>query len=444
MQKSLFIIFGITGDLSQRKLLPALQEMTIRNPDKEFYVLWIGRQETYHPAQNFIGPQKFSYLSLNVTQLEEYEKIKDFLDNHKEEFSEIIAYFAISPDLFIPVLSHLKASEIDKSISKVAFEKPFGFDLQSAVTLNNQILAVFKEEQIYRIDHYLAKEASQNLLAFRFSNSIFEPIWNSKYIDNIQIIASEELWVLNRGLYYDVYWALRDMLQNHILQVLALVTMDMPTDLNASSIKDEKVKAISSLKLSEDFENHVIYGQYEWYRQESWVKEDSRTETFVAMKLEMDSPRFAWIPIYLKTWKALDKKTTKVIVEFKALPWNPYQSLQPISNNKLVFDLWNKEVISLDLNVKMYWESKKINSSTAIFNEQTYSLDGYYRLLLDIYNGEGLLYTRWDMIEQSWKLVDQLLYCKDTCPALLPYQPWSTWPEAADRLLTKDGRKWNA
>lgn len=459
MKDILFVIFWITWDLANRKIIPALYEIKSKNKNLNFDVLWIGRRD-------FDKNQYYDYLEKNVLKSSEssdfndflkeinyfkvelnyeeyYQNLKNYLEANKQNYSKIIMYLAISPDLFVPVLLNIKKFEINKLVERVAFEKPFWFNLKSAIELNKFVLEVFNEEQIYRIDHYLGKEASQNILAFRFSNSIFEPIWNSNYIDNIQIIASEELWVLGRGEYYDNYGALRDMLQNHIFQVLTLVTMEPPYDLSAGSIKDEKVKVIKALKLGDDIINHVVYGQYNWYKTEKWVNPDSSTETFTAMRLYLDNWRFKWVPIYLKTWKALNQKKTHVVVEFKSLPFSLYKDPKPLQTNKIVFDLWSKEWIHMFLNVKAYWESKKIDTVVSSFNESKVSLDGYYRLILDLFNWESLLFTRWDMIEESWKLVDKLIDCKDMCPMVYNYEVWSRGPSFADALLEKDWRKWN-
>jgi len=283
--------------------------------------------------QNFL--KNIHYLNIDINNKDEYKKIKNLIKTKQKGKTQIIFYLAVPPTLFTPILKNLKENNLTTNNNntqiKIVFEKPFGTNLKSAQQLNNQIMNICTEDQVYRIDHYLGKEAVQNLLILRFANSFFEPIWNNRYIDNIQITAFEEIGIEKRAEYYDNAGALKDMIQNHLLQILSLVTMEPPVELTANKIRDEKVKIFTAIKhINKDWSERVVFGQYSKgkinkknvcaYKEEPGIKKDSRTETYVALKIEIDNWRWARVPIYLRTGKRMKKKGTKIVLEFKKLP----------------------------------------------------------------------------------------------------------------------------
>ena len=292
--------------------------------------------------------------------------------------------------------------------------------------LNRVVSRTFAEDQTYRIDHYVGKEAVQNVLAFRFANSIFEPLWNSHYVDHIQITAFESLGVESRGGYYDRSGALRDMVQNHLFQVLALAVMEPPHGLSSSALHDEKVKVIRSLRFGKHLDSHVVFGQYRGYRQEEGVRSDSRTETYAALKLEMHNWRFKGVPVYLRTGKALGSKNTRVVVEFNRVPPVLFNEAALAEPNRIVFEISPKEGITVGFNVKDQSGRDVVRSVNSEFLQDDDSPEAYVRILSDFLSGDRTLFTRWDMIEESWALVDELVHCKDRCPIIHEYEPGST------------------
>lgn len=303
---TLLVIFGATGDLAKRKLIPALFSLYDQEILEHTSILAIGRKSfgseefrTYLKNESFIKTEstdkrdiflkKVDYLELSINDPIGYDPLREYIGKHSEK--NIVFYLSVPPELFEPIISGISNSGINIPSSRVAFEKPFGSDLESATKLNTFVTQAFSEDQIFRIDHYVGKETIQNILAFRFANSLFEPVWNNHYIDNIQITATESLGVENRGLYYDTAGALRDMVQNHLFQVLALATMEPPHSLSSTAIHDEKVKVVRSLRLGKDLASHVVFGQYKGYLNESGIPDSSRTETFAAMRLEVHNWR---------------------------------------------------------------------------------------------------------------------------------------------------------
>jgi len=477
-KKRIFVIFGATGDLTKRKLIPAFYSLYFNSKlNKNFTILGVAgskfSDEDYRkksiefikdfchtdkkkPCDYFLS--KIFYNQLDLTEIDGYKYLIEKINSISNSNTEIICYLAIPPQLFKIVLAHLNSVGLNKNNEKnikIVFEKPFGFDLQSAQDLNENLMRVFNEKQIYRIDHYLGKGAVQNFQVVRFANSILEPIWNKRYIDNIQITAFEELGVMQRARYYDKAGALRDMVQNHLLQMLSYVAMEPPITLDSNKIRDEKVKVFSSIKKISS--ENIIFGQYEkgkikgkkvvGYLEEEGIKKKSRTETFVATKIEINNWRWFGVPFYLRTGKRMNKKGTTIVVEFKKLPnilYNKNEDLQP---NKLIIEVQPNASINMIFNIKSTKSKNLVKPVVAEFDRKYFnelnSHEAYETLFLEIINSDQSLFTRWDGVEASWKIVDLMVNCRDNCPIIFKYEAGSCGPKAADELLEKDGREWN-
>ena len=455
---TIFVVFWSTGDLAKRKLFPALYAIYAQQKDADIDIIWVWRrvfdasefrsyvqketEEFIHQGDDFsVFLQKINYSEVELGEQTDYVKLQNDIQRLQKKDSQIIFYLAISPDYFYAFVDHYKSMHLDATV-KVIFEKPFGTDLQSARELNTKISEVFSEEQIYRIDHYVGKEAIQNIFSFRFANTIFEPLWNNNYIDNIQISAMENIWVGNRGWYYDQFGASRDMVQNHLLHVLSLVLMNPPSTIDASAITQEKLHIFKSISLWDSLTNNVVFGQYEWYTNESNIPQDSRTETFVAMKLEVNNRSFNWVPIYLRTGKNLSKKCTKIVVEFKDSPNILFKNLGVVQKNRIVFEVAPDESIQIHFNIKQNWNSKEVEKVVSKFTKEVESKEAYQKLLEDAIVGDKTLFTHWDILEESWKIIDDLVHCKDNCPIVNIYTPGTNGPDASAALLKRDNRNW--
>ncbi|HEX3048010.1 MAG TPA: glucose-6-phosphate dehydrogenase [Bacillota bacterium] len=498
----IMVVFGGTGDLTQRKLIPALYQLKYQGliPDN-FAVVAVGRrQKTDEEYRDELlnSVRQFSrfelvesvwnelasaiyYQRLNFLDWEGYHVLKDFLDQidkSRHTSGNRIFYLAIAPGNYESVINNLSLNGMVKNTSswqRVVIEKPFGTDLESAQSLNQTIAAVFPEENTFRIDHYLGKEMVQSILGIRFANSLFEPLWNHQYIDNIQISASEIIGIENRGEYYEKSGAIRDMVQNHLLQILALVAMEAPVNLQSDSIRDEKIKFLRSVRgLSPALEEqNIILGQYSngilggaevaGFRQELKVAPDSDTETFVALKLQSNNPRWqgpgqggASIPFYLRTGKRLATKSTTITVQFKSplnvAFQNGSQDFAPLvaQPNLLVIQIQPQEKISIRFNTKEPGVHGKICPVKMSFCQKckiceanTNSPEAYEKLLLDVFANDSTLFTRWDEVEESWKLVENIAVGKRKTNPIFPnYAPGSWGPQEADKLLARDHRHW--
>src|SRR6202008_4298886 len=386
------------------------------------------------------------------------------IDNERGTRGNRLFYFAAGPDQFETILKNLKAAELnrakERSWARVIVEKPFGTDLASARELNHVIHNSFTEEQTYRIDHFLGKETAQNILVLRFANAIFAPLWNTHYIDHVQITAAETLGVGTRAGYYEGAGALRDMVQNHLLQLLCLVAMEPPTDLSADSIRDEKVKVVRSLRhwSRKEIATEVVRAQYAkgaingepvvGYRQEKNVNPDSQTETFVALRLFIDNWRWADVPIYMRVGKRLPKSATEISIHFKKAPAVLFNK-ETNDANVLVIRIQPAEGISLRIQAKMPGTSFRIEPVKMDFHYGTpfgkASPEAYERLLLDAMSGDATLFARRDEVEEAWAFIDiieKAWSAKETAPNLSLYPAGSWGPEAADELLARDGRSW--
>ena len=375
-------------------------------------------------------------------------------------------YFAAAPEQFEPILKNLKAAGLNKpkegSWARVIIEKPFGRDLASARELNRVVRDAFSEDQTYRIDHFLGKETAQNILVLRFANAIFEPIWNARYIDHLQITAAETLGVEARGGYYETAGALRDMVQNHMLQLLCLVAMEPPTDLGADSIRDEKVKVVRSLRryAPQQVGKYVVRAQYTagavggkpvvGYREEEKVNPNSETETYVALRMLVDNWRWSDVPIYVRVGKRLPKSATEISVHFKRAPMVLFnRDSTSLDQNVLVIRIQPDEGISLRMMAKIPGTSLRIEPVKMDFHYGTSfgkaSPEAYERLLLDAMSGDPTLFARRDEVEEAWAFIDPIEYAwsqKENAPALCFYPAGSWGPEEADELLARDGRTW--
>src|SRR6266478_3181379 len=486
-QPCTIVIFGATGDLTHRKLIPALYNLAAdgelppavaiigfaRRPksDDDF------RKEMEEAVRKFSRQavrdeiwktfsQSLFYHQSEFGDEAGYKRLSERLSeidkNHGTRGNRLF-YLAAGPDQFEPILKHLKAAGLNQTCKgswvRVIVEKPFGTDLASARELNRIIHNSFTEEQTYRIDHFLGKETAQNILVLRFANAIFAPLWNTHYIDHVQITAAETLGVGTRAGFYERAGALRDMVQNHLLQLLCLVAMEPPTDLAADSIRDEKVKVVRSLRRwsRNEIAANVVRGQYAkgaingesvlGYRQEQNVKPDSQTETFVALRLFIDDWRWADVPIYLRVGKRLPKSATEISIHFKKAPAVLFNK-DLRDQNVLVIRIQPDEGIALRIHAKVPGASFRVEPVKMDFHYGTSfgkaSPEAYERLLLDAMSGDPTLFARRDEVEEAWAFIDvieQAWHANDA-PELFFYPAGSWGPEAADNLLARDGRAW--
>lgn len=462
------VLFGATGDLAKRKLLPALYSLQKEGQlPTNIDIIAIGRRQytliQYHEEviqaiSNFsrfkldeeskkLFLEKVNYLELDYSKDDNFEILANYLSNKRN--SQKIYYLAVSPEHFEPIVVNLKKyglGETSSSHPRVVIEKPFGSNLPSAIELNNKIIDVFSEANTYRIDHYLGKEMMQNIMVIRFANLMFEPIWNNQFIKQIQINSSETIGIGTRGNFYESFGAIRDMVQSHLLQLVSLITMDEPTSLNNNDIRNEKIKILKSLRHYKDdeFKANVIRGQYKSYKNEVNVSSTSTTETFVALRLFVDNKRWEGVPIYLRTGKKMPRKSTEIIIEFKDVHNNLYPDRQL---NTLVFKIQPEEGITVSFNAKKVGTTNKIIPVKMDFCQNCEvgfnSPEAYERLLYDVMRGDTTLFARWDEVEHSWKFIDSIIdYWKTKNPPLAIYEDNSWGPKEADELLEKDNNFW--
>ena len=486
---SIMVIFGATGDLSGRKLLPALYNLEKqRLLPAGFAVVGAAIDELDDDAFRKHAAEKISqfsrtqpidqgvldaflssvfYLKVDFSRLDDFKALGrklEEIDASRHVAGNRIFYCATPPQTYETLAEQLRASGLNtgNGFHRIVVEKPFGFDLQSARELSQTLQKVFPEDAVFRIDHYLGKETVQNILAFRFANAIFEPIWNSNLIDHIQITVAEEIGIEGRGSYYDRAGALRDIVQNHALQLLTLVAMEPPLAFEASSVRDEKVKVLRAIRplKDEDVAHSTVRGQYTrgWvlgehvpaYREEKNVAPGSLTETFAALRLFIDNWRWAGVPIYIRAGKRLPKRITEIRVQFKRPPHPMFtrQATQELDPNAITLRIQPEEGISLKFGAKVPSAGLRIRSVTMDFQYITAFLveppEAYERLLLDCMIGDPTLFTRADEVEAAWKIIDPIEEAwRDGRPPLAFY-PAGTWgPAAAAKLLQNDGREWH-
>ena len=483
----LLIIFGGTGDLTNRKLIPAIYNL-IRDGllPEHFKVLAVGRKEK--TTQEYLIGIKESIMKYSRNEIKEeiWNKIQSIVSYYKMDFTNLtqyetllshveeleqksktkrnrIFYLAVAPEYFETIIQGLQESRLtdrNSDYNRVVIEKPFGKDLSTARSLNQKIVHAFEEKNIYRIDHYLGKEMIQNILVLRFCNFIFESIWNNKYIDNIQITLSETLGVESRGAYYEKSGAMRDMVQNHILQILSLIAMEPPVNLKMDSIRNEKQKVLEAMEeISDEFlEKNVVFGQYgkgflngesvSGYQQERNVDPESQTETFVALKMHINNFRWSGTPFYIRTGKRLQKSCGEIVIQFKSMPEILYYNNNfEQTPNLLVIKFQPGVGVKFCFNTKDFQVHNGIMTSqmdtSAVTTEQGNTPEAYERLLYDIIRGDGTLFSRWDEVEAAWNVADRLIQYREQKKSPFPnYEAGSMGPVRADILLKEDGRKW--
>jgi glucose-6-phosphate 1-dehydrogenase len=484
------VIFGASGDLTRRKLIPALYNLAREKLlPGAFAVIGVSRREMSDEdfrgrvgedlrafATGSVDPdlfqdlvQRFYHLSGDVQDDGAYQRLQGLLEEINQRHGaqgNHLYYLALAPDLFSPTVRRLGDAGLVREESgawrRVIIEKPFGHDLESACALNREISQVLKEDQIYRIDHYLGKETVQNILVFRFANGIFEPIWNRRYIDHVQITVAEGIGAEHRGGYYDAAGALRDMVPNHIFQLISLTAMEPPISFEADAVRDEQTKVLHAIKpmTPEEVLRRAVRGQYgegavgdahaPGYRSEPDVAPDSRTETFVALKLYIDNWRWADVPFYLRTGKRLPRRVTEIAIQFKRAPFvlfskTPVERLAP---NQLVLHIQPDEGISLSFDAKVPGTLVRLGTVDMDFHYEDYfgstPSTGYERLLYDCTIGDATLFRRASMVDASWVAVAPILdVWKALPPRDFPNYAAGTWgPAEADDLMKRDGRQW--
>ena len=486
-----FIVFGASGDLTHRKLLVSMFKLFTENLlSDRFYLLGCGRkkfsdedfrskaEKSIRSSSDFLSSKhlddfirKLYYLDGDYDDAGLYERIASRIAELNQKHNvegNLVFYLSVPPFLYTTIVEHLGSAgltctkgPVKEQQVKLVIEKPFGRDLSSAVDLNRSISRCFDESQIYRIDHYLGKETVQNILMLRFANAIFEPVWNRNYIDNIQITIAETVGVQHRAGYYDTSGALRDMFQNHMLQMVTLVAMEPPISFGAEGVRDEKVRLLRSIRPFDvnKWEDFCVRGQYgpgsingkevKGYLEEDEVSPDSKTETFIAAKLFVDNWRWQGVPFYLRTGKRLAVKDTEIAITFKKVPFSMFSSigLDELPQNVLVLKIQPEEGISLSFQAKR--PGSKICMSTLNMNFSYKSVflvnlpEAYQRLLLDCMVGDQTLFTRQDDIEISWQLLTPLLKAweqDESSPYI--YSAGSESFAQADALIKNDGRQW--
>lgn len=481
-------IFGGSGDLNFRKLTPALYNLYLDGlmPEK-FSIVGIARtnyDEAAYKDHLLDGIIKFSrrkeedrkwvefsklvsYEQMDVADAAAYSKLREIVKQKEQEYGEpptFIFYMAVAPQLVPVIVKNLGEIQLcaDRKRSRIVVEKPFGHDLQSAKEMNQLLAGIFKEEQIYRIDHYLGKETVQNILALRFANALFEPIWNKNYIDHIQITSAETVGVEGRGGYYEGAGALRDMVQNHILQLLCMVGMEAPISFDPDEIRNKKVDVLNALRKipKEDVYNFAARGQYSdgWmqaaqvpgYRQEKDVDPDSSTETFAAVKFFIDNWRWQGVPFYVRTGKHLHEKTTTLTIQFKPAPHYsfPAEAAETWRPNRLSISIQPEMDICLRFQAKRPGQHMILIPVDMVFNYKDayngHEPEAYETLLYDVMEGDATLFMRADQVEAAWKVVMPIIEVwHERKPIDFPnYAPDSWGPEDAEALIARDGHNW--
>lgn len=483
--KNIVVIFGATGDLAKRKLFPSIYNLFKKGHlSNNFAVVGIGRRELSQNEfqsnveksidqfsrenQNFKEfSRHFTYQPLDVTNKNSYLDLKQLLTELDEKYEtegNRIFYLAMAPEFFGVIAQHLKNEGLTstKGYNRLIIEKPFGHDFPSAQKLNEEISQAFTEDQIYRIDHYLGKEMVQNIEVIRFANAIFEPLWNNRYIANIQITSSEVLGVEDRGGYYEKSGALRDMVQNHMMQMVSLLAMEPPIKLTTEEIRSEKIKVLRAIRPVNEAEvsDYFVRGQYSsgaingqnviGYREENNVSEISSTETFVAAKILIDNFRWAGVPFYIRTGKRMTEKSTQIIVQFKDMPMDLYfnRSEQYLQPNLLIIHIQPMEGITLFLNGKKSGQNIKTKPIKLDFcnncEDGINTPEAYEKLLYDCMRGDATNFTHWDEVALSWQFVDPIsrVWENETDTTLPNYSAGTMGPNESNLLLANDGFYW--
>lgn len=469
------VIFGATGDLVKKKIIPAFFTLFKEKqfPEK-FYIIGFARRA--YSAEDFANyfPEYVndpawkdfaSHLQYQQGVFEDETGYKELIQRLQSIDNEVgsqvlrIFYLATPPVNYLPIIENLektkltegpKNAEDGRSLARIAIEKPFGKDVETAKMLDAKLSEVFEEQQIFRVDHYLGKETVQNLLVFRFANSIFDPVWNSQYVDHVQITWLEKEGINNRGNFFDGVGMLRDVAQNHLMQLIASVAMDMPKSFSREEVRDARTKAIQAIQCIDPKEvpQNVVRGQYEGYKNEKMVAPDSQTDTFVAMKFFIDNKRFSGVPFYVRAGKAMEKNQVSISLVFNQTCHLLFHEVGcPEEGNVLTIN------IQPDEGIVFHIIAKKPGSKLALetvdmhftYKEQfgTSGTDAYQRLLLDILAGDQMLFNRSDELESSWAFISNILQgWEQYSPPVFSYQPGTNGPKEADALIEKNQRKW--
>jgi glucose-6-phosphate 1-dehydrogenase len=479
-EPAVMVIFGASGDLTHRKLVPALYHLHCKQrlPDG-FTVVGYSRtpfsheefrQEMWEACEEYgeIEPEitdwegfarRLYYCPGDITSPSDFKKLNEFLLQLEQErvgAGNRVFYLAVAPKFYEKVVDRIGEfcmAHYEGAYRRIVVEKPFGHDLESARQLNQRLHQVFSEEQIYRIDHYLGKETAQNILFLRFANTIFEPVWNRNYIDHVQISVAEKLTVGHRGEFYESAGVLRDVFQNHLLQLLALMTMEPPASFKADMLRNETFKVLSAIRpvTPETVAGHTLRGQYQGYREEKGVAPDSQVPTFSVVRLFIDNWRWQGVPFYLRSGKAMAEKCSEIIIQFKSpphvlFPLRPGEQNNP---NLLVLRIQPDEGIHIRFEAKVPDTNTGLRSVDMNFDYagsfgESAIPEAYERLLLDVLQGDAALFARNDGIEASWELIDSVLagWKGPQAPTLYFYEQGSWGPAEADAFLNQEGREW--
>jgi len=484
LENSAIVIFGVTGDLTKRKLIPAIYELFLSNRiPKNLHIIGFARRDwddkyllseftesiktfSGKTIDNEIANSLFSnikYVQSSFDNFEGYEDLKKYIK--EKSIQNVLFYLATPPESYeviIELLGKSKLNHFTKGWTRIVVEKPYGSDLETAEELEQLIHNVFNESQIYRIDHYLGKETVQNILVLRFANGIFEPLWNRRYVDHVQITVAETVGVGTRAGYYENSGVIRDMFQNHMLQLLALTAMEAPVGFTANCVRDEKVKVLRSLKpydgngvLENTFRAQYTSGYIDGkkvvgYKDENGVARDSVTETFLAARLFVDNWRWSGVPFYLRSGKRLPKRMTEIAIQFKQVPLSLFNwhNMAGDAPNVLVMKIQPDEGVSLTFGAKMPGQINQINPVEMNFNyEETFNIqipEAYVRLLQDALIGDATLFTRSDEVISQWSFINRILEgWKEDTRKYLPVYESGTWgPPGVDFFIKGDNRFW--
>ncbi|HSX04075.1 MAG TPA: glucose-6-phosphate dehydrogenase [Rhabdochlamydiaceae bacterium] len=489
----ILVIFGATGDLTARKLFPAIYNLTREGqlPNQFACVAFARRDKTNEQFRQEMHDAINTYSRVKPIDESIWKTFKEYVFYHRSEFHEDEGYeklaallneldgrlgtkgnhafyLSTQPKYFTTICEKLHKhgliydkNKVTDKWSRVIIEKPFGHDLDSALSLQKELTQYLNEDQIFRIDHYLGKETVQNLHVFRFANSLFEPLWNNNYIDHVQITAAEDIGIGTRGAFFEEAGLLRDVMQNHMMQLISLVAMEPPINLSANAIRDEKVKVLRAIRhfSPQEIESSVVRGQYgkglisgeevAAYREEPNVDKNSNVETYAAMRLFIDNWRWQDVPFYLRSGKRLPKKATEIAITFKRPPEVLFQHPQKLNEpNVLAIRIQPDEGTSLKINCKVPGQGISIQPVKMDFRYGAYfgiaPPEAYERLILDFIIGDSTLFAREDEVENSWRIINPILeYWQKNKPTDFPNYPAGTWgPKSADTLIEKDGRRW--